>query len=258
MSHTSFWTRPCGIMGTVSGSELVSSNGTLGWDGFGTLRIRYDASAAGLGKLAKSLRTRLGERTVPVEALQSIALSLGPGAPVVSLELREHADPLLSVGGGYFAALLDPYRFFFDDADRAVAERLVADVKAMLARRQVPASASQQWLVAPPVAPDRIEGRDATVFLAGGHLAFAYKWAASRKKKADGDRLSVPLADITDVEWTPTDRRLGTRGCFRISTARTPLERPKPRHDPAAVLTEPRTDVDVLFFAARLLTRIRP
>ncbi|MFI7065851.1 DUF4429 domain-containing protein [Kribbella sp. NPDC050124] len=236
----------------------MSSNGTLGWDGFGTLRIRYDASAAGLEKLARSLRTRLGERTVPVEALQGISLSMSPGAPVVTLELREHADPLLSVSGGSFAALLDPYRFFLDAADRSTAEWLVADVKAMLARRQVPTSPSLQWLVAPPVAPDRIEGRDATVFLAGGHLAFAYKWTASRKKKADGERLSVPLADITDVEWTPNEGRLRTKGFFRISTARTALERPKPRHDPAALLTDPRTDVDVLFFAARLLTRIRP
>jgi hypothetical protein len=244
-------------MGSVSGGELVSSNGALGWDGCGTLRIRYDASDPGLGKLTRSLRTRLGERVVPVEALQEIEVDARPAGSVVSLVLREHADPLLSVNGG-FATLLDPYRFFFDAADRPIAERLVAEVTAMLARRQVPASPAQRWLVAPPVAPDRIEGRDATIFLSGGRLAFAYKWSATRRKKADGDRSSVPLAEITDVEWTPNDRRLRSKGFVRVSTARTPLERPKPRHDPAALLTEPRTDVDVLFFAARLLTRIRP
>jgi hypothetical protein len=70
--------------------------------------------------------------------------------------------------------------------------------------------------------------------------------------------VSVPLAEITDVEWVPNDRRLRTKGFLRISTARTPLERSKPRHDPTAVVTEPRSDVDALFFAARLLTRIRP
>jgi hypothetical protein len=238
---------------------LVSNTRTLSWDGFGTLRIRYDGSDAGLGKVTRSLRTRLGERVLPVEALRDIGLSMSPGAPVVSLELREHADPLLSVGGGYFGSLLDPYRFFFDAASRGTAECLVSEVQAMLARRQVPSTPAQRWLVAPPVAPDRIEGRDATVFLSGGRLAFAYKWSASRRKTADGVRsTTVPLTEITEVEWTPNNRHLRRKGFFRISTARTPIERPKPKHDPAALLTDPKSDVDALFFAARLLTRIRP
>ena len=113
-------------------------------------------------------------------------------------------------------------------------------------------------LPAPPVAPDRIEGRDAVLSVAGGELVFAYKGAAARRKRAAGDPWSVPLADIIEVEWTPNQRRLVRGGFLRISTAKTPYEHPKPRHDPAAMITERRTDVDALFFAARLLTRSDP
>jgi hypothetical protein len=242
------------MMGRVAGGELKSTNGTVDWDGAGTLRVRYDASAGEPGKLAGSLRTRLGERVVPVEALQAVEVS--PDAPVLRLILREQADPLQSVTGGYFDALIDPYTFPF--TDRALAERLATEIRVTLARRDVPTTSAVRWLVAPPVAPDEIEGRDATLSVANGQLVFAYKRLAGRRKRANGDPWSVPLADIIDVEWRPNERRFGTGGFLRISTARTPLERPKPRHDPAAMRTERRTDVDALFFAARLLTRIRP
>jgi hypothetical protein len=239
------------MMGRVAGGELKSTNGTVDWDGAGTLRIRYDAPETGLGRLADALRTRLGERIIPVEALQAVEVS-----QVLRLVLREQADPLQSVSGGYFDALIDPYTFPF--TDRALAERLATDIRVTLARRDVPTTSAVRWLVAPPVAPDEIEGRDATLSVANGQLVFAYKRIAGRKKRANGDPWSVPLADIIDVEWRPNERRFGVGGFLRVSTARTPLERPKPRHDPAAMRTERRTDVDALFFAARLLTRIRP
>ena len=234
--------------------QLDSTNRTLDWDGAGTLRVRYDGTPDGLGKLTNSLRTRLGERVVPVEALQAVELS--PDAPVLRLLLREDADPLLSVSGGSFDALLDPYSFPF--TDRALAQRIADGIRVTLVRRDVPTTPAVRWLVAPPAADDRIEGRDATVSVANGRLEFAYARTARRKKKSDGDPWSVPLGDITDVEWRPNERRLGDPGFLRISTARTPLDRPKPRHDPAAMITDRRTDVDALFFAARLLTRIRP
>ena len=238
----------------MAAGELKSTNGTIGWDGAGTLRVRYDGPRNGLDKLSSSLRTRLGERVVPVEALKSIEVSSDP--PMLRLVLREHADPLQSITGGYFDALITPYDF--PVADRALAESLATDIRTMLVRRDVPATPAVRWLVAPPAAPDRLEGRDATVSVETGRLVFAYKRRARRKKRADGNPWSVPLGDIIDVEWTPNQRRLGGGGFLRISTARTPLERPKPRHDPAAMMTERRTDVDALFFAARLLTRIRP
>ncbi|HET6986720.1 MAG TPA: DUF4429 domain-containing protein [Kribbella sp.] len=242
----------------MASGELKSTNGTVDWDGVGMLRVRYDGSDAGLSKLTSSLRTRLGQRTVPVEALKAIEVDRSPDVPVLRLVLREDADPLQSVTGGYFDALIDPYSFPFAVDDLALAEGLATDIRVTLTRRDVPTTAAVRWLVAPPVAPDEIEGRDATVSVASGRLVFAYKRTAGRKKRADGNPWSVPLADIIDVEWMPNQRRLGSEGFLRISTARTPLERPKPRHDPAAMVTERGTDVDALFFAARLLTRIRP
>ncbi|TCC36790.1 DUF4429 domain-containing protein [Kribbella sindirgiensis] len=221
----------------MAGGELTSTYGTVVWDGIGTLRIRYGGTP---------LRTRLGERTVPIEALRAVEVT-DAGLQFV---LRDGADPLQSV--------TQPVELYeFPGVDRALAEEIARDIGQALVRRDVPATASTAWLVAPPPAPDRIEGRDATLTVANGQLTFEYHRSAGRKKKALGDPWSVPLADIADVEWTPA-AGLGARGHLRITTAATSGVRPKPQHDPAAMLTRRAAEADALFFAARLLTRIRP
>jgi hypothetical protein len=223
-------------MGRVAGGELTSTYGTVVWDGIGTLRIRYGGTL---------LRSRLGERTVPIEALRAVEVT-GEGLRLV---LRDGADPLQSV--------TQPIELYnFPGVDHDAAEKIARDVGQALVRRDVPESASAAWLVAPPPAPDRIEGRDATLAVANGQLTFKYHRSASRRKVL-GDPWSVPLGDIVDVEWAPAVG-LRARGFLRITTAATPDVRPKPRHDPAAMLTRRAAEADALFFAARLLTRIRP
>jgi hypothetical protein len=221
----------------VALGELTSTYGTVVWDGIGTLRIRYGGTL---------VRTRLGERIVPVEALRAVELT----DTGLRLVLRDGADPLQSV--------TQPIELYdFPGVDRAAAEDIARDIGQALVRRDVPATAATAWLVAPPAAPDRIEGRDATLAVANGRLTFKYHRSAGRKKKALGDPWSVPLGDIDDVEWTPA-AGLGARGFLRITTAATPDVRPKPRHDPAAMRTRRAAEADTLCFAARLLTRIRP
>ncbi|WUJ72618.1 DUF4429 domain-containing protein [Kribbella soli] len=234
----------------MGSGELTSTNGTVVWDGIGVLRLRYDGTRAGLDPLTGSLWTRLGERILPVEALQSVEV----GAAGFKLILRDGADPLQSVTGGH--VVLDPYDF--PEVDPALAEQIARDIRSTLVRRDVQATPSARWLLAPPAAPDRLEGRDAILSVANGRLTFDYKRSAGRKKKSLGERWSVPLGEIIDVEWTPNQGRFNTRGFLRVATAGTPLERPKPKHDPAAMLIPAGADVDALFFAARLLTRIRP
>ncbi|MER7248172.1 DUF4429 domain-containing protein [Kribbella sp. NPDC000426] len=237
-------------MGRVGSGELTSTSGTVVWDGIGVLRLRYDGTQAGLDPLTSSLRTRLGERILPVEALQSVEV----GAAGLKLVLRDRADPLQSVTGSQL--VMDPYDF--PGVDQALAEQIARDVRSTLVRRDVPATPSARWLLAPPPAPDRLEGRDAILSVASGRLTFDYKRSAGRKKKALGQPWSVLLSEIVDVEWTPNEGRFGARGFLRVATPGTPVERPKPKHDPAAMLIDTGTDVDALFFAARLLTRIRP
>ncbi|GAA1112218.1 hypothetical protein GCM10009630_06620 [Kribbella jejuensis] len=228
---------------------MTSTNGTVVWDGAGTLRIRYDGTPPGLDPLIGSLRTRLGERVLPVEALQSVEV-YDAGLRLV---LRDGADPLQAVSG--VDVLGDLYDF--PGVDPALAERIAGDIRHTLTRRDVPAAAAR-WLVAPPPAPDRIAGRDAALSVANGQLTFTYQLRAGRRKKANGNPWSVPLDTILEVEWHPHRGGLGGRGYLRISTDRTPLDRPKPKHDPAAMVSTRDADLDVLFFAARLLTRIRP
>ncbi|MEV4260755.1 DUF4429 domain-containing protein [Kribbella sp. NPDC049584] len=234
----------------MASGELTSTNGTVVWDGIGILRLRYDGTQAGLDALTSSLRTRLGERVLPVEALKAVEVS----PTGLKLVLRDGADPLQSVTGGQ--VLMDPYDF--PEVDPALAELIARDIRSTLVRRDVPATPSARWLLAPPPAPDRLEGRDAILSVANGQLTFAYKRSAGRKKKSLGRQWSVPLGEIVDVEWTPNQGRLGARGFLRVATDSTPVERPKPKHDPAAMFIERGADVDALFFAARLLTRIRP
>jgi hypothetical protein len=231
----------------VAGGELRCANGTVRWDGIGTVRLRYDGSQEGLDPLTRTLWARLGERVVPVEALRSVEVDAG----VLRFVLREHADPLRSVAGGAVDVL-----GAFPCTDLATAEQISQEIRVMLTRRDVPATPATRWLVAPPVAPDRIGGRDATLSVASGHLHFTYERSAGRKKKSFGSPWSVPLDQITHVEWAPAEGR--QRGYLRISTAGTPDDRPKPKHDPAAMVTHRGEDVDALFFTARLLTRIRP
>lgn len=220
----------------MAGGELTSTYGTVVWDGIGTLRIRYGGTL---------VRSRLGERVVPIEALRAVEVT----ETGLQLVLRDGADPLQSV--------TQPIELYdFPGVDRSVAEEIARDVGQALVRRDVPATASTAWLVAPPPAPDRIEGRDATLAVASGQLTFKYHRSASRRKVL-GDPWSVPLGDIVDVEWAPA-AGLGARGFLRITTAATPDVRPKPKHDPAAMLTRRAAEADALFFAARLLTRIRP
>lgn len=237
-------------MGRVGSGELTSTNGTVVWDGIGILRLRYDGTRAGLDALTSSLRTRLGERILPVEALKAVEVSEAG----LKLILRDGADPLQSVTGGQI--VMDLYDF--PEADPILAEQIARDIRSTLVRRDVPATTSARWLLAPPTAPDRLEGRDATLTVANGRLTFDYKRSAGRKKKALGDPWSVPLGDIVDIEWASNGGRFGARGFLRVATAGTPDERPKPKHDPAAMLIEAGGDVDALFFAARVLTRIRP
>lgn len=237
-------------MGRVGSGELTSTNGTVVWDGIGVLRIRYDGTRPGLDALTSSLRTRLGERVLPVEALKAVEVS----ETGLKLVLRDGADPLRSVTGT--DVLIDPYEF--PGVDRALAEEVARGIRRTLVRRDVPSTDATRWLLAPPAAPDRLEGRDATLSVANGQLTFTYKRSAGRKKKVFGDPWQVPLGDIVDVEWTPGRGPLGARGFLRITTDGAPVERPKPKYDPAAMVTERGADVDALFFAARLLTRIRP
>ncbi|RZT20339.1 uncharacterized protein DUF4429 [Kribbella sp. VKM Ac-2569] len=224
-------------MGRVTGGEVTSTYGTVVWDGIGTLRIRYGGTL---------IRTRLGERIVPIEALRAVEVTDAG----LRLLLRDGADPLQSV--------TQPIELYdFPGVDHDAAEGIARDIGQALVRRDVPETAATAWLVAPPPAPDRIEGRDATLAVASGQLTFKYHRSAGRKKKALGDPWSVPLGDIVDVEWAPAVG-LGARGFLRITTTATPDVRPKPKHDPAAMLTRRATEADALFFAARLLTRIRP
>jgi hypothetical protein len=222
----------------VAGGELTSTYGTVVWDGIGTLRVRYGGTL---------LRSRLGERIVPIEALRSVEVTDAG----LRLVLREGADPLQSV--------TQPIELYdFPGVDHDAAAGIARDIGQALVRRDVPATAATAWLVAPPAAPDRFEGRDATLAVANGELTFKYHRSAGRRKKALGDPWSVPLGDIVDVEWAPAQGRFGARGFLRITTAATPDVRPKPRKDPAAMLTRRPTEADALLFAARLLTRIRP
>lgn len=87
----------------LSGDELRGRNATMVWDGLGTIQLRYGGSwIKQKSTLTKIVLQKIGQRTVPVEALTGVDLVMPGGTedPTIRLLLRERADPLLTVAGG--------------------------------------------------------------------------------------------------------------------------------------------------------------
>jgi hypothetical protein len=244
----------------LSGDELKGTNGTLVWDGLGAVRLRYGGPwITQKSTITHLLLKRLGERTVPVEALQRVELVMPGGTedPMIRLVLREGADPITAVAGGDIQGLLDPYRFYFKNDQWLLADYYAQEIRASIARHQLATEPAEHWLVAPPEAPDEFKGNDGKLRLAGDQLVFDWGWAANAEKKKAGDPRSVPLSEITGVEWKPSDKGWNSPlGFFRITTAQSPAERPDPKVDPDALILGPTAEINALFVGAKILTLI--
>lgn len=243
----------------LSGDELKGSNGTLVWDGLGTVQLRYDGAwMKQTSTVTHQLLRRLGTRTIPVEALAGVELVMPGGTeqPMIRLVLRAGADPLMAVAAEAIDRLFDPYRFYFSNKQWLLADYYAQEIRTSIALHQLGTGPAERFLVEPPAAADELKGFDGKARIEDGELSFDWTWTATKEKKAAGDPRRVPLADITGVAWLPMgDKQLGR---MRISTAATPAERPESDKDPETLLLGALQQVPGLLFGAKLLAAVRP
>lgn len=155
--------------------------------------IRYER-----GIRTPKLFQALGERRVPLAALESVSLAEGKrGTVVLRLQPRAGADPLLEAAAGQLPEGLDPYRLVLPAERETLAEYYADELTDALTG----SGPADRYLIAAPEAPLRFKAYDGKASFDGTSVRFRWSWtgASSAKWKAGDQRFAV--ADLGGVEW---------------------------------------------------------
>ncbi|WP_433547594.1 DUF4429 domain-containing protein [Streptomyces sp. CA-294286] len=207
-------------------AEILQKDGTWTFDG-GTVRI-----VPGRGSKVHPLRQALGELEVPLSALTGVAYEPGRKGGGLRLRLREGACPLLLAANGRLGDSADPYRLAVEPDRTGVAEYFVDEVRNALLLDQVSADPVDRFLLPGPSVPVSGGGGDGTASFDGETVRLTWNWKAEESKSSGGPS-TLPLSDITGVEWLPS--RGLENGYLRFHTGRPTGKVPAPKYDPCAV-----------------------
>lgn len=141
----------------------------------------------------------LGERRVPLEAIEAVTLTPGRrGTVVLHAVPRAGADPLMDAAAGQLREGCDPYRLVLPSDRETLAEYYADELRARLAEDAGP---PERYLVTAPRAPLRFKAYDGRAAFDGTSVSFRWFWtgASSAKWKA-GDQI-FPVAALSGVEW---------------------------------------------------------
>ncbi|MFB7335880.1 DUF4429 domain-containing protein [Streptomyces adustus] len=155
--------------------------------------IRYER-----GIRTPKLFQALGERRVPLTAIEAVTLTPGKrGTVVLRAEPRPGADPLMEAADGQLKEGSDPYRLALPAERATLAEYYADELRALLTE----SGPAERHLVPAPEAPRQFKAYDAKASFDGRTVAFRWFWtgASSAKWKA-GDQ-SFPVGGLTGVEW---------------------------------------------------------
>ncbi|GAA2570198.1 DUF4429 domain-containing protein [Streptomyces lienomycini] len=155
--------------------------------------IRYER-----GIRTPKLFQALGERRVPLEAIEGVTLTPGRrGTVVLRVAPRAGADPLIEAAAGQLKESGDPYRLVLPAERETLAEYYADELRALLTG----SGRSERYLVAAPEAPLHFKAYDGKAAFDGKAVSFRWSWtgASSAKWKA-GDQ-SFPVTDLGGVEW---------------------------------------------------------
>ncbi|MFG3098282.1 DUF4429 domain-containing protein [Streptomyces sp. NPDC048202] len=155
--------------------------------------IRYER-----GVRTPKLFQALGERRVPLTALEGVSLAEGRrGTVVLRLQPRAGADPLLEAAAGQLPEGLDPYRLVMPAERETLAEYYADEIKAALTE----SGPADRHLIDAPEAPRRFKAYDGKASFDGSSVRFRWSWtgASSAKWKAGDQRFAV--TDLGGVEW---------------------------------------------------------
>jgi hypothetical protein len=193
--------------------------------------IRFARGARGAPKLFQAL----GERHVPLEALESVTLAPGKrGTVVLHAVPRAGADPLMDVAAGQLKPGCDPYRLVLPAERETLAEYYADELRAVLPDGG--AGPATSYLVASVAAPLQFKAYDGKVSFDGEKVAFRWSWtgASSAKWKA-GDQ-TFAVSELSGVEWRSPDVLDGHLRLLRREDGLTAPPPAQADQDPAAVV----------------------
>ncbi|MEU1933874.1 DUF4429 domain-containing protein [Streptomyces coeruleorubidus] len=206
-------------------AEIIQKDGTWAFDG-DALRL-----TPGRDKNVSLLRRELGELVVPLGALAGISFEQGKKAGRLRLRLRDGADPLLHATGGRLTEPHDPYQLIVESDRYGVAEYFTDEVRNALLLDQVPGEPVDAYLLPGPSVPLSVSAGDGTAGFDGERIRLEWNWKTEDAKAAAGAR-TLPLTDITGVEWQPAAGL--ENGYLRFTVRNAPTKAP-PKYDPNAV-----------------------
>ncbi|MBV7698405.1 DUF4429 domain-containing protein [Streptomyces sp. TRM70350] len=187
--------------------------------------IRYER-----GIRTPKLFQALGERRVPLAALQGVTLSPGRrGTVVLRAEPRPGADPLIEAAAGQLKESSDPYRLVLPAERDALAEYYADELRAHLTE----SGPAERFLVNAPETPLAFKAYDGKASFDGTSVSFRWFWtgASSAKWKAGDQKFAV--ADLNGVEWRSPEVFEGHLRLLRRDAGEQPAQADQ---DPAAVV----------------------
>ncbi|AOR34575.1 hypothetical protein BFF78_29150 [Streptomyces fodineus] len=190
--------------------------------------IRYER-----GIRTPKLFQALGERRIPLSAVEGVTLSPGRrGTVVLRLLPRAGADPLLEAADGQLKEGSDPYRLVLPAERQTLAEYYADELKSLLT--EAGSGPADRFLVPAPEAPLSFKAYDGKASFDGRAVQFRWSWtgASSAKWKAGDQRLAV--ADLSGVEWRSPEVFQGHLRLLR--RADDSAAAVQPDQDPAAVV----------------------
>jgi hypothetical protein len=190
--------------------------------------IRYER-----GIRTPKLFQALGERRIPLSAVEGVTLSPGRrGTVVLRLLPRPGADPLLEAADGQLKDGSDPYRLVLPAERQTLAEYYADELKSLLT--EAGSGPADRFLVPAPEAPLSFKAYDGKASFDGTAVRFRWSWtgASSAKWKAGDQRFAV--ADLNGVQWRSPEVFEGHLRLLRRSAD--PAAAVPPDQDPAAVV----------------------
>ncbi|CAL9445529.1 hypothetical protein SGRIM128S_07193 [Streptomyces griseomycini] len=187
--------------------------------------IRYER-----GIRTPKLFQALGERRIPLEAIEGVTLTPGRrGTVVLRIEPRPGADPLMEAAAGQLKESSDPYRLVLPAERETLAEYYADELRALLTE----SGPSERHLVAPPETPRQFKAYDGKASFDGTSVSFRWFWtgASSAKWKAGDQRF--PVGELSGVEWRSPEVFEGHLRLLHRDAGASPAQADQ---DPAAVV----------------------
>ncbi|MEU7558029.1 DUF4429 domain-containing protein [Streptomyces eurythermus] len=206
-------------------ADIIQKDGTWAFDG-DALRI-----TPGREKNVGLLRRELGELVVPLRALAGVSVEQGRKSGRLRLRLRDGADPLLQATAGRLTEPHDPYQLVVEPDRYGVAEYVADELRNALLLEGIPPGPVDEYLLPGPSLPVSASAGDGTASFDGERVRLEWNWKTEESKASAGPR-TIPLADLTGVDWQPAAGL--ENGHLRFLVRGAPVGVP-PKHDPNAV-----------------------